>query len=47
MPMDYLSLNRLIVEKGVEALPGSSWIPIGPEKSPRRDLIMQYDEKLF
>lgn len=47
IPMDYLSLNRLIAEKGIEALPGPLWIPIGPEKSPRRSLIMQYDEKMF
>jgi hypothetical protein len=47
MSMDYLSLNKLIVEKGVESLPGPSWIPIGPEKSPRRDSIMQDERKMF
>jgi hypothetical protein len=47
LAMDYLTLNRLISEKGVEALPGPSWIPIGPEKSTRRYLIMRGDEKIF
>ncbi|MGA2060557.1 MAG: hypothetical protein ABSG67_08760 [Thermoguttaceae bacterium] len=47
MSMDYLSLNRLIAEKGVESLPGPSWIPIGPEKYPRRDLMMQDERKMF
>ncbi|MGD0383766.1 MAG: hypothetical protein ABSA77_09605 [Thermoguttaceae bacterium] len=47
IPMDYLSLNRLITEKGVEALPGRLWIPIGPEKLPRRGSIMQDDWKMF
>jgi hypothetical protein len=47
MSMDYLSLNRLIAEKGVESLPGPSWIPIGPEKSPRRDSIMQDERNMF
>ena len=46
-PMDYLSLSMLVAEKGVDALPGPSWIPIGPEKAPRRDLIMQDDWKMF
>ncbi|MGA2796981.1 MAG: hypothetical protein ABSE63_05350 [Thermoguttaceae bacterium] len=47
IPMDYLSLNLLIAEKGVDALPGPSWIPIGPEKPPRRDSTMQDEWKLF
>jgi hypothetical protein len=47
MPMDYLSLSMLVAEKGVDALPGPSWIPIGPETAPRRDLIMQDDWKMF
>jgi hypothetical protein len=47
MPMDYLSLSMLVAEKGVDALPGPSWIPIGPEKPPRRDSIMQNDWKMF
>jgi hypothetical protein len=45
--MDYLSLNKLVVEKGVEALPGPLWIPIGPEKYPRRGTIMQDEWKMF
>jgi len=47
MPMDYLSLSMLIAEKGVEALPGQLWIPTGPKKSPRRGLMMDYDEIMF
>jgi hypothetical protein len=47
MPMDYLSLSMLVAEKGVDALPGPSWIPIGPDKSPRRDSRMQDDWKMF
>lgn len=47
MQMDYLSLSMLIAEKGIEALPGPSWIPIGPEKSPRRGPIMQDEWKMF
>ncbi len=47
MRMDYLSLNRLIVEKGVDALPGPLWIPIGPENIPRRDPMMQDEWKMF
>jgi hypothetical protein len=47
MSMDYLSLNLLIAEKGIDALPGPSWIPIGPEKVPRRDMRMQDDWKMF
>jgi hypothetical protein len=45
--MDLLSLNLLIAEKGVEALPGPLWIPIGPEKYPRREVIMQDEWKMF
>jgi len=47
IPMDLLSLNLLIAEKGVEALPSPSWIPIGPEKPPRRGPIMQDEWKMF
>jgi hypothetical protein len=47
IPMDYLSLNRLIAEKGVDALPGPLWVPIGPEKYPRRGLMIQDDWKMF
>ncbi|MGD0518353.1 MAG: hypothetical protein ABSA26_12530 [Thermoguttaceae bacterium] len=47
IPMDLLSLNLLIAEKGVEALPGPLWIPIGPEKYPRREVIMQDEWKMF
>jgi hypothetical protein len=47
MPVDYLSLNRLISEKGVEALPGSSWIPIGPDKSPHRNPMLYDDVNVF
>jgi hypothetical protein len=47
IPMDYLSLNLLIAEKGIDALPGPSWIPIGPEKTPHSGPIMHDDENLF
>ena len=47
MPMDYLSLSMLIAEKGVEALPGQLWIPIGPEKYPRRNLMLHDDVNMF
>jgi hypothetical protein len=47
IPMDYLSLNRLIAEKGVDALPSPSWIPIGPEKLPRRGLMLHGDVNMF
>jgi hypothetical protein len=45
--MDYLSLNRLLAEKGIEALPGPLWIPIGPEKVPRSGPVMRDDDNLF
>jgi hypothetical protein len=47
MPMDYLSLSMLVAEKGVEALPSPSWIPIGPEKLPHHNMIMRDDWKMF
>jgi hypothetical protein len=47
IPTDYLSLSMLVAEKGVEALPSPSWIPIGPEKYPHRDLMMQDERKMF
>jgi hypothetical protein len=47
MPLDYLSLSMLVAEKGAESLPGPSWIPIGPDKYPRRDSTMQDKWKLF
>jgi hypothetical protein len=47
MQMNYLSISMLIAEKGVDALPGPSWIPIGPEKPPRRESIMQDEWKIF
>jgi hypothetical protein len=45
--MDYLSLNRLIAEKGIEALPGQLWIPIGSEESPHRNLMLHDDANMF
>ena len=47
MQMDYLSLTMLIADKGVEALPGPSWIPIGPDKLPRRSPIIRDDWNMF
>jgi hypothetical protein len=47
MSMDLLSLNMLIAEKGVDALPGQLWIPIGPEKYPRRSPMMYDDVNMF
>ena len=47
IPMDYLSLNLLIAEKGIDALPGPSWIPIGPDKVPRSGPVMRDDENVF
>ena len=47
MSIDFLSLSMLVAEKGVDALPGPSWIPIGPENTPRRDTRMQDDWKMF
>jgi hypothetical protein len=45
--MDYLSLNLLIAEKGIDALPGPLWIPIGPDKVPRSGPVMRDDENVF
>jgi hypothetical protein len=47
MSMDYLSLSRLVIEKGVEALPGQLWIPIGPGKNPHRGQMEQDEWKMF
>ena len=47
MQMNDLSLSMLVAEKGVDALPGPSWIPIGPEKPPRHDSVMQDEWKMF
>ena len=47
MQMNDLSLSMLVAEKGVDALPGPSWIPIGPEKLPHHNMIMRDDWKMF
>jgi hypothetical protein len=47
MSMDYLSLSMLVAEKGVDALPGPSWIPIGSDKVPRSGPVMRDDENVF
>ena len=47
MQMDYLSLSMLVAEKGIDALPGPSWIPIGSDKPSRSDSMMQDEWKTF
>ena len=33
MAMSYFSLSRQIAEKGADALPGPTWVPLGPDKN--------------
>ena len=47
MAMDYFSLNRLIAEKGIDALPGPTWVPIGRDNIPRHGPTVQDDWKMF
>ena len=47
MAMDYFSLNRLIAEKGIDALPGPRWVPLGRDNIPRHGPTVQDDWKMF
>jgi hypothetical protein len=43
----FLALSMLVADKGVEALPGPLWVPMGSEMPPRRDPTIQDDWKDF